>query len=197
MLNWQGINWKEGRWGEEEWKQLAQLLNAGQEFSWLEIQYPYVYLDPETGQWYEFPRDALPDAYWYERAIVRRAEYHEGLFTIFFGWEAGFSQERKAWVWIRSPTESGEPVNARDFDTLAKDGYSDRPYQPSLLETSHGDLLRVGEDTISFPEYRYRVDPLIEVKYNGSLDGSVYGGLFLVPPDYRAKLFVNQIKSKD
>lgn len=196
MLNWQGINWDEGRWGEEEWKQLAQLLNAGQEFGWLGIQYPYLHRDPETGQWYEFPRDALPDAHWYERASVERAVYHEGLFTIFFGWEAGFSNKHKAWVWIRPPTEGRQPVNARDFDTLARDGYSDRPYQPSVVETSHGNLLRVGEDTISFPKYTYRVDPTVEVKSKSSRDGSVYGGFFLVPPDYRATLSPVQIRSK-
>lgn len=197
MLNWQEINWQEGRWGEEEWRQLAQLLNAGQEFDWLGIQYPYFHRDPETDQWYEFPRSVISDAHWYKRARVQRAVYHEGLFTIFFGWEAGFSFVHKAWVWIRPPNENGEPVNASDFDTLAKDEYSDRSYQPSVLETSHGNLLRLGGDTISFPEYNYRVDPLIDVKYKGCLDGSVYGGLFLVPPDYKAKFFPDQVMPKD
>src|SRR5947207_653187 len=92
MKQWQGIEWVEGKWGTEEWNQLAQLLNSGTEFSMLGIQYPYLIY--EKGRWYEIPRQAMPDAHWYRMDAIQRAKYHEGLFSVFFKWEAGFSDKR-------------------------------------------------------------------------------------------------------
>ncbi len=194
---WQGIQWEGNNWSGAQWHQLARLLNSGQQFGCLGIHYPYLIRDSETGNWYEIPSQEMPDAHWYERAVIRSAAYDnpQRIFTIFFSWEAGFSDLRKAWIWTQPPNENGEPVNAIDFDTLSGGGIDgDRPYQPSVLQTTHGDLLRVGEDTISFPEYSYRVDPLVDVKYKGRLDGQTYGGLFIVPPDYQVKLWTNQIR---
>ena len=194
MNNWQGITWERGSWGQTQWQQLEGLLNSDQQFSWLGIQYPYLMCHPDTGQWYELPRYAVPDAHWYERAAVQRANYHEGLFSVFFAWQAGFSNQQNAWVWIQPPSENGEPVNAVDFNTLAASGSFGFPYEPSVLETSHGNLLRVGDDTICYPEYSYCVDPIVKVKLKGSRDSSISGGLFLVPPDYRVELSPHQVR---
>lgn len=193
MQTWQGIQWEVGRWAAAQWQELEEVLNSGQEFSMLRIQYPFFVEHPETGQTCEI---AIPDPHWYERSVIQRATYREGLFSIYVRWTAGFSDMRKAWVWIDPPKQGGAPANASDFDTLGKGGPDDYPCQASMVETSHGDLLRVGDDTIAFPEYSYRVDPIVEVKCKHGTDGQIPGGVFILPPDYGVKLFVNQIKKE-
>lgn len=190
MEQWQGITWQRGRWGHRQWQQLEELLDSGQEFHLLQIQYPYFYY--HDGQWYQIPGNMLPDPHWYERAAIQRATYHEGMFSIFLAWEAGFSGKRMEWVWIYPPNGNEQPVNARDFNTLAK-----KDWVPDIVKTSHGDLLRIEGDTIAFPEYSYHVDPLVKnVRRKDGRDGQTDGGLFIVPPDYQVKLYVNQIRSK-
>lgn len=182
MSTWQGIAWGFPCWGPDQWSQLKSLLNAGDDFHLLVIQYPLGY--------------DLRLASWYERSKIKRASFHEleGLFSIFLQWEAVFSEQHKKWIWEYPPAANGNPVNARDFNVLQKASeFAPYPYQPSVVKTSHGDLLRVGEDTVVYPEYHYRADPLADVKSKESADGLIYGGVFILPSDYKVKLLEDQI----
>lgn len=190
---WKNIRWQRRIWTRYHWQQLTGLLNSGPEFHLLRIQYPYLVNDLESGCMYEIPRSALPDPHWYVRAAIQRTTYGVRKFSIHFSWEAGFSDKRKEWVWIDPPEVNGESVSGWSF---IQEEDEDEDYYPYVVETSHGDLLRLGEDTIAYPEYSYHVDPLVDVRRKDGRDGQTDGGLFIVPPDYRVKLFVNQIRSR-
>ena len=154
-----------------EWRELADAINSDSDYQILRIQ---------------------SDRKHYERCSIQRAVLHEDLFSVFLRWEAIFDKSRKSWVWESPPNDDGSPVDALDNDVSGK------YYKPRSFETSYGNIIRIGEDAIVFPEFLYPIDPIVEVSLKERqtiAENLVYGGVFVLPPSYRIKLYVNQIQS--
>ena len=53
----------------------------------------------------------------YHRASIKRASFHENLFSIFLEWEATFEPFLNYWFWTCRPRKDGAPIQVIDIDT--------------------------------------------------------------------------------
>lgn len=161
-----------------KWQELADEINSGSGYHLLTIGH-------------RVKKNTL-DRNCYERSAIQRTNLHEGLFSIFLSWQAIYDEIRRGWFWKYSPRDDGNYVNAIDNNILEYPEYT-----PSIIETTHGNIIRIGDDIIVYPEYYYPLDPVTKVKLKEKktiIDDNVHGGIFVLPPSYEVKLYANQIQ---